>query len=116
MMIHTCIGLFAAIFTTTSYFPQIKKCWETGESDDLSLHMLFILCTGISLWILYGILGNDVVIILANSVSLLCLVTLLYFKLRPRSLKRTHGSVRAHATDNRGSCSHESYKQQRPTE
>ena len=81
-MLHTFIGLFAAIFTTASYFPQIKKCWETGESEDLSLHMLLILCTGITLWIVYGLIGGDIVIILANSVSLLCLFTLLCFKLR----------------------------------
>jgi MtN3 and saliva related transmembrane protein len=82
-MLHTFIGLFAAIFTTASYFPQIKKCWETGESEDLSLHMLFILSTGISLRIVYGVLGGDIVIILANGVSLLCLFTLLFFKIRP---------------------------------
>ena len=81
-MLQTAIGVFAAIFTTASYFPQIKKCWDTGQSDDLSLKMLLILSAGISLWIVYGVLRSDIVIIVANSVSLLCLIALLCFKLR----------------------------------
>jgi MtN3 and saliva related transmembrane protein len=82
-MLETLTGVFAAMLTTASYFPQIKKCWDTGQSDDLSLQMLLILSAGISLWIVYGVLRSDIVIIVANSVSLLCLIILLYFKLRP---------------------------------
>jgi MtN3 and saliva related transmembrane protein len=84
-MLQTLTGVFAAIFTTASYFPQIKKCWDTRQSDDLSLHMLLILSAGLSLWIVYGVLRSDIVITVANVVSLLCLVTLLGFKLRRAS-------------------------------
>jgi MtN3 and saliva related transmembrane protein len=82
-MLHTIIGLCAAVCTTVSYIPQLKKCWDTGESDDLSLRMLLVLTAGIALWIVYGVMIADFVIILANSVSLLFLLGLLYFKLRP---------------------------------
>jgi len=82
-MLHTIIGLCAAFCTTASYVPQLKKCWDTGESEDLSLRMLLILTTGITLWIVYGVMGADLVIIFANSVSLLFLLGLLFFKLRP---------------------------------
>ena len=44
--------------------------------------MFLILATGIALWIVYGSLLGDVVIILANSVSLCLLSGILYFKLR----------------------------------
>lgn len=83
MMLHTIIGLCAALCTTVSYIPQLKKCWDTGESDDLSLRMLVVLTTGIALWIVYGVMIADFVIILANSVSLLFLTGLLYFKFWP---------------------------------
>ena len=66
----TVIGLAAACGTTVSYIPQLKKCWDTGETQDLSLKMLLILSGGIALWVVYGILQRDWVIILANSVSL----------------------------------------------
>ena len=82
MNLPTVIGLLAALCTTVSYIPQLKKCWETGSAGDLSLKMFSILAAGIALWIVYGVLQGDVVIILANSVSLLFLMGILYFKLR----------------------------------
>ena len=82
MNLTTFIGLLAALCTTVSYIPQLKKCWDTGSADDLSLKMFSILAAGIALWIVYGVLQGDVVIILANSVSILFLMGILYFKLR----------------------------------
>jgi MtN3 and saliva related transmembrane protein len=78
----TFIGLAAACCTTASYIPQLKKCWVTGETGDLSLKMLLILSTGIALWVVYGILQRDWVIILANTISLALLFGILFFKLR----------------------------------
>jgi MtN3 and saliva related transmembrane protein len=82
MTVTTLIGLMAAICTTASYIPQLKKCWETGSAGDLSLKMFSILAAGIALWVIYGVLQGDAVIILANSVSLVLLAGILYFRLR----------------------------------
>ncbi|HEY0568082.1 MAG TPA: SemiSWEET transporter [Xanthobacteraceae bacterium] len=82
MNVTTAIGLLAAFCTTVSYVPQLKKCWQTGSAGDLSLKMFLTLALGIALWIVYGVLQGDVVIILANSVSLLLLLGILAFKLR----------------------------------
>jgi MtN3 and saliva related transmembrane protein len=82
LTIETLVGFVAAFCTTVSYIPQVKKCWQTGSTGDLSLKMLLILATGIALWVLYGVLKGDMVIIIANSVSLLLLFNLLFFKLR----------------------------------
>ena len=87
-MLHTIIGLGATICTTVSYIPQLKKCWDTGKSEDLSLRMLLVLTAGIALWILYGAMIADFVIVLANGVNLLFLLGLLYFKLWPPSKHR----------------------------
>jgi MtN3 and saliva related transmembrane protein len=81
----TVIGLIAATGTTVSYVPQLKKCWETGKADDLSLKMFSILAFGIAMWVVYGVLKKDGVIILANGVSLCLLAGILFFKLRPRN-------------------------------
>ena len=74
----TTIGGAAALCTTLSYFPQLKKCWETGEAGDLSLKMFLILPTGVALCRL----RSDYVIIAANVTSLCFLSGILYFKLR----------------------------------
>ena len=79
---NTAIGLFAAFCTTISYFPQLKKCWETSSAGDLSLKMFLILALGVASWIVYGFLQGDIVIIIANSASLCLLLGILYCKLR----------------------------------
>ena len=81
----TAVGLVAAVCTTVSYIPQLKKCWETGSADDLSLWMFSILAAGVTLWVVYGVLRDDWVIILANSISLVFLMGILYFRLRENS-------------------------------
>jgi MtN3 and saliva related transmembrane protein len=78
----TLIGLLAAFLTTASYVPQLKKCWATGSAEDLSLRMFAILAAGIALWVVYGFMKNDPVIVLANGISLLLLANILYLKLR----------------------------------
>jgi MtN3 and saliva related transmembrane protein len=80
----TAVGGVAAFCTTVSYFPQLRKCWQTGQSDDLSLRMLLVLWLGVALWIVYGIMKVDWIIIAANSVSLALLAGILFFKLRGR--------------------------------
>jgi MtN3 and saliva related transmembrane protein len=80
----TLVGFFAAFCTSISYFPQLKKCWQTGKAGDLSLLMFSILTTGVGAWVLYGVLKHDVVIVIANAVSFCCLSGILWFKLREK--------------------------------
>ena len=78
----TLIGFIAALCTTGAMVPQLYKAWSTGENDDLSLRMLLVLATGLSFWVAYGLLKADVVVLIANSVSLLLIAGLLYLKMR----------------------------------
>jgi len=80
----TLVGLIAAFCTTVSYYPQLKKCWVTGSAGDLSLTMFLTLSAGVGLWVVYGFLKRDPVIIIANAVSFALLMGILYFKLRER--------------------------------
>ncbi len=80
--IATIIGLSAAVCTTAANLPQLKKAWVTGETDDLSLKTLLLLASGLILWIVYGLMQEDIVIILANGISLMILSVTLYLKLK----------------------------------
>jgi MtN3 and saliva related transmembrane protein len=82
MDLVTAVGGVAAFCTTTSYFPQLLKCWQTGHTGDLSLRMFLVLAAGVTRWIAYGVLKSDPVIVLANAVSLALLMAILYFKIR----------------------------------
>ncbi len=89
----TAVGALAAVLTTVSYFPQLMKCWRTGRAADLSLTMFSVLSGGIGCWVIYGIMREDPIIIVANSISLVCLFGILAFKMPParkwiRSLRR----------------------------
>ena len=78
----TLIGFAAALCTTFSYVPQVLKCWKTHSAGDLSLKMILTLSTGLSLWVVYGFMQEDMVIVGANTLSLLFLANLLIFKLK----------------------------------
>ncbi|AMN40446.1 Cystinosin/ERS1p repeat protein [Rhodoplanes sp. Z2-YC6860] len=82
MDLTTAVGGFAAAWTTISYFPQLKKCWETGETGDLSIGMLITLIAGLSTWVVYGILRGDVVVITANCISVCLLSAISAFKVK----------------------------------
>jgi MtN3 and saliva related transmembrane protein len=77
----TVIGLAAAVCTTGANLPQLKKAWTTGQTDDISMSMLLVLASGLALWVVYGVLQEDIVIILANGISLTLIVGLLYLKM-----------------------------------
>lgn len=82
MDLATTVGALAACGTTIAYIPQLKKCWQTGETGDLALGMFLTLFFGIALWVVYGVLRSDPVVIIANAVSLSFLSGILYFKMK----------------------------------
>ena len=81
----TVVGLSAAVCTTAANVPQLKKAWTTGQTDDISMNMLLVLAFGLGLWVAYGVLQKDIVIILANVISLALISGLLWLKLMQTS-------------------------------
>ena len=81
-MLITIIGLLAAALTSLSYIPQVKKALPPGSTGDLSSKTLAVLAAGLALWIGYGVLKGDYVIIVANAVGLALVSTLIGFKIR----------------------------------
>ena len=77
----TVVGLAAAVCTTGAILPQLKKAWTTGQTDDISMNMLLVLASGLALWVAYGVLRADFVIILANGISLILIGGLLCLKI-----------------------------------
>ena len=81
-MIWTIIGALAATLTMFSFIPQIARSLRTKSVKDVSPVTLFQLSTGVFLWMVYGIARGDLIIIVANLVTLISLTILifLYFK------------------------------------
>ena len=76
------IGFLAAIFTTIAFIPQAVKIYKTKSVKDISLPMWLIFCVGVFLWLIYGILIMSLPVILANIVTLLLSLFILFFKIK----------------------------------
>lgn len=76
------IGLIAAVLTTSAYVPQAYKAWKTKSASSVSLAMYLIMLTGVVLWLVYGIHLNSISMILANSVTIILTIVIIFFKLR----------------------------------
>jgi MtN3 and saliva related transmembrane protein len=75
------LGLIAGALTTSGLIPQIVKGYRTKRMHDVSTLMISILCAGMSLWIVYGYLMNDLAILISNVIGATFLVTLIAMKL-----------------------------------
>ncbi len=78
----TWIGIAAAVLTTGAFAPQAFKAWRTRSTKDVSLAMFTMMVVGIALWLTYGILINDLPLIVANAVTLVLAASILLAKIR----------------------------------
>ena len=76
------LAIAAGILTTVSFIPQVSRAWRTKSTGDLSLGMLVSFNAGVLCWFLYGWLTGQLVIVLANLVTLVLALSLLFLKLR----------------------------------
>ncbi len=77
-MLWSVIGSSAALLTMFGFIPQIIKVLRTKSAKDVSLVTIFQLSLGVSLWIAYGIHLKDIIIIVANAITLATLLILLW--------------------------------------
>ena len=76
------IGLIAAALTTAAFLPQVYKTWKTKDVKGLSLPMVLMLFVGVGLWLVYGFLMKSISIIIANSITIISIFLLVYFKIK----------------------------------
>ena len=78
----TWIGMAAAVLTTAAFAPQAFQAWQSRSTKDVSLAMFTMMVAGIILWLVYGILINDIPLIAANAVTLVLAGAILVAKIR----------------------------------
>jgi MtN3 and saliva related transmembrane protein len=81
MDIHEIIGLLAAILTTGAFVPQVYKTYKLKSVNDISLTMYLVLFIGLVCWLIYGIHLNSFPMILANSITGILALIVIFFKL-----------------------------------
>lgn len=76
---ETIIGIGASACTAASLLPQLVKVLKERKAESVSLLMLLVLFIGLGLWVYYGLLKNDLIIIISNSFSFIINVLLGFF-------------------------------------
>jgi MtN3 and saliva related transmembrane protein len=76
------LGYSACTLTALTFLPQVIKTWKEKSAKNVSLLMFIIAAVNEVMWIGYGGLKNDWVIILTNIIVLSMSLTMIYLKLR----------------------------------
>jgi MtN3 and saliva related transmembrane protein len=81
----TAVGTLAALLTSFGFLPQVLKMWKRRSVGDVSLATFVQFTLGVVLWTVYGLYIKDVVVVVANLVTLVILIAglLSYYRFRP---------------------------------
>jgi MtN3 and saliva related transmembrane protein len=82
MDLNTVVGIIASISTAVSSLPQLIKLWKEKKAENVSLGMFAVLVLGLGVWVWYGILKEDWIIIIANGFSFLINLTTFILSIR----------------------------------
>lgn len=63
------VGIGASVLTSISLVPQLLKLLKEKKAQDVPMVMLSVLLCGLGLWIYYGLMKQDLIIVISNSVA-----------------------------------------------
>ncbi len=75
------VGFSASLLSVLNQFPQAIKVLKSKDTHSISLMMYCIVVVAITLWLVYGIMLNDLPLITANALSLIPIVYIFIIKL-----------------------------------
>jgi MtN3 and saliva related transmembrane protein len=76
------LGMTAGCISSITFLPQVIKTWKTKSAADISLLMFTFATISVIMWLVYGIILQNVPIIFTNSMVLLFSIIMLYFKFK----------------------------------
>jgi len=76
------LGYAAGAVTAFTFLPQVVKTWKEKSAKDVSLWMFVIAFINEIMWLVYGIMIHNWVIILTNAVMLVMSAIMIGLKFR----------------------------------
>jgi MtN3 and saliva related transmembrane protein len=76
------LGYAAGALTAFTFLPQVIKTWKSKSAKDISLVMFVIAFVNEIMWLVYGIMLNNWVIISTNAVMLVMSAIMIALKLK----------------------------------
>ena len=74
------IGFIAATLTTLAFVPQAWHSYKTRDLSGISLPMYSLFSLGVAFWLGYGVMIVSWPIIIANSITLMLALLVLWLK------------------------------------
>jgi MtN3 and saliva related transmembrane protein len=78
------IGFAADFLTTIAFIPQVVQVWKTKSVQGLSLTTYIIFVIGVFLWFLYGLRIGSLSMIIANSITVVLALIIIYFIIKSK--------------------------------
>ncbi|MGE5548089.1 MAG: SemiSWEET family sugar transporter [Solirubrobacterales bacterium] len=75
------VGMVAAVLSTVSLLPQVRRTWVTRSAQDLSFSWMIMALVAMALWIIYGLMLDGWSVVFANSLAGTMIVALIAMKL-----------------------------------
>ena len=82
LVVADAIGIIAGMLVLSSFIPQLHKAYKTKRMLDVSIYLMGLIASGMFLWIIYGIIREDPVIIGTNASGFILNVILMILKLK----------------------------------
>jgi MtN3 and saliva related transmembrane protein len=79
-LVPTIVGLVAAFGTTAAWLPQVVRTLKTRSAKDFSWPYLCLFSCGVTLWMVYGFMRKDVLIVGANAITLVLVLGVVFVK------------------------------------
>ena len=76
----TILGVTAGVLILTGWVEQIYKGYKTKSLKDVSKFLMIFISAGAILWLIYGIIVNDVFIIGTNVAAIVLMMIVLIMK------------------------------------
>lgn len=76
------VGIIAGILTGVSLLPQLIKILKEKKVEDVSILMLLTLLLGLGGWVIYGVMKEDLPIIITNSFSFLVNLIIVFLRFK----------------------------------
>ena len=78
----TILGISAGVLILSGWVEQIIKGYKTKSLKDVSKYLMVFISGGSILWLIYGIIVEDVFIIGTNTAAIFLLMIVLFMKKR----------------------------------
>lgn len=76
------LGYAASAVTVLTFLPQVIKTWKEKTAKDVSLMMFVIAIVNEVMWIGYGVMIKNNVIIITNIIMMIMASTMIFLKLK----------------------------------